>query len=201
MRVLCIYVHPRRTSFTHAVLTAFRAGLDAAGHESTVADLHAEGFAPAFSEIDFGQFEGGETPADVLSEQTRVLAHDAMVFVFPVYWWSFPALLKGWIDRVLTSGWAYEFTLESSRGLLRDRPVLLLMTAGSSERTYQRYAYGEAMQRAIVTGIFGYCGVHTVRSEFLFEVGDDRAVLARHLARAHALGAAFSRAPTEASSE
>ncbi|WP_163564806.1 NAD(P)H-dependent oxidoreductase, partial [Klebsiella pneumoniae] len=47
-------------------------------------------------------------PADVIAEQNRIDRTDALVLVYPVYWWSMPGLLKGWIDRVFTNGWAYE---------------------------------------------------------------------------------------------
>nr|VUD28973.1 NAD(P)H oxidoreductase YRKL [Raoultella sp. NCTC 9187] len=56
----------------------------------------------------------GATPAEVVAEQSRIDKADALVLVFPVYWWSMPGLLKGWIDRVFSNGWAYEETADGN---------------------------------------------------------------------------------------
>jgi len=192
MRVLAIFAHPRRDSFTGALLDRFVAGLREAGHAATVADLYREGFAPNLDVQDFGQFRGDAMPADIRREQARVDAADAIAFVFPVYWWSFPAILKGWIDRVFSQGWAYDFTPERSIGLLSDRPVLMLAAAGSTWQTYRKYGYHGAMQRQIDIGIFGYCGLHDVRMEIFYNVNEDAATLEAHLARAKMLGRDFA---------
>jgi len=95
------------------------------------------------------------------------------VLAFPVYWWSFPAGLKGWVDRVWSQGSAYTFTPERSHGLLRDRPVLLLCSAGSRASTYRRYGYDVAMRTQIDVGVLGYGGLTTMTSEFYYEVYED----------------------------
>ncbi len=191
MDVLVVFAHPRRQSFTGAVLDRFVAGLEAAGHQARVADLYGEGFDGHLRPEDFAQFEGRPMPERVRREQARVEAADGLAFVFPVYWWSFPAILKGWVDRVFAQGWAYDFTPERSVGLLKDRPTLVLATAGSTAATYRKYGYHGAMQRQIDVGIFGYCGIADVRMEFLYDVNADPAVLGRHLERADALGRSF----------
>ena len=192
MRVLTIFAHPRRESFTGALLDRFLDGLQSAGHMATVADLYREGFAANFQAEDLGQFRGEAMPADVRRQQKRVDAADALAFVFPVYWWSFPSILKGWIDRVFSQGWAYDFTPERSVGLLRDRPVLLLGSAGSTQRTYRKYGYDDAMERQIDIGIFGYCGLDDVRMELFYDVNEDAGILQAHLSRAEALGRGFA---------
>ena len=117
-----VFAHPRRTSFTVALLDHFVSGLLEAGPNPEIVDLYREGFNPCFGEEDFAQFkEGGVMPADVLREQARVEAADALGFVFPVWCWSFPAILKGWIDRVWSQGWAYDFRLEKTAGFLHQR--------------------------------------------------------------------------------
>ncbi|MDQ3646404.1 MAG: NAD(P)H-dependent oxidoreductase, partial [Actinomycetota bacterium] len=119
MHVLTVFDHPQRKHFPGVVLDAFVEGIVQAGHTAEVADLHAEGFDPRFNDADHAHFWGEPRPADSVREAVRVEAADALAFVFPVYWWSFPALLKGWIDRVFTAGWAYSVDAEStSRGHL-----------------------------------------------------------------------------------
>lgn len=86
-------------------------GVERAGHSVEIADLVAEGFDPRYSAADQAAYRrGGTTPAVVAAEQARIDRSDALVLVYPVYWWSFPGVLNGWIDRVFANGWAYQDT-------------------------------------------------------------------------------------------
>ncbi|WP_156419349.1 NAD(P)H-dependent oxidoreductase [Aureimonas sp. AU12] len=109
MHVLIVTAHPDPRSYTHAAVARLVAGQETnpgATHE--VADLAAEGFDPRFTATDNEQFHGRADDADgIVAEQRRIDRADMLVLVFPVYWWSMPAVMKGWIDRVFTSGWAY----------------------------------------------------------------------------------------------
>jgi NAD(P)H dehydrogenase (quinone) len=192
MKILVVFAHPRRASFTGALLDQFTSGLLEAGHSVEIADLYREGFNPCLGEEDLAQFaEGGVMPADVLYEQARVEAADALGFVFPVWWWSFPAILKGWIDRVWSQGWAYDFTYEKATGLLRQRKAVLLGSGGTSHQAYRRYGYYGAMQRQLDTGIMRYCGIEQT-AIYIFP-GVDKLDAARpvYLAKAKEIGRRF----------
>jgi NAD(P)H dehydrogenase (quinone) len=196
VRVLAVFAHPKRQSFTGTLLDALLRGLDEAGHAVELADLHAEGFDPRFGAADFAQFEpGGRMPEAIRREQARLDRTDGLALVFPIYWWSFPALLKGWIDRVWSQGWAYDFAPARSRGLMADRPVALLGSAGSRASTYRRYGYDRAMTTAIDVGILGYCGLTNVATSIFHDVNDDPAILAAHLAEARRIGRDFGAWP------
>jgi NAD(P)H dehydrogenase (quinone) len=192
MHTLIIFAHPRRDSFTGAVLDAFTAGIAEHGNHTTeLADLTRENFDPRFQAEDYAQFRGEPMPDAVRAEQARVDRADALAFVFPVWWWSFPAVLKGWIDRVFAEGWAYSFEPGLSRGRLRDRPTLLLGIAGSRESTYRKYGYGEAMRVQIDTGILGYCGLRDVEAQVFYDVEQNAELRARYLTEARELGRRF----------
>jgi NAD(P)H dehydrogenase (quinone) len=191
MHVLAIFAHPRRDSYTGAVLDALIAGLADGGHEAEIADLYREGIETRLQPEDYAQFRGEDMPADVRLEQARVDRAEALAFVFPVWWWSFPAILKGWIDRVFSEGWAYSFTPGVSRGRLHDRPTLLLGIAGSRESTYRKYGYGEAMRVEIDTGILGYCGLRDVEMRILYDVEQNRELREHYLAEAREIGQWF----------
>src|SRR5690606_22629647 len=98
-----------------------------------------------------------------------------------------PGLLKGWIDRVFTQGWAYE---EDADGRLIKKlhrlPVHLIGLGGASQRTYARHGYFGAMKTQIDHGIFGYCGARVVTSELLLP--SDAGFPAAHLDTARAIG-------------
>jgi len=109
-------------------------------------------------------------PADIQREQQRVERADMLVFIFPVYWWSVPGLLKGWFDRVLTLNWAYKVA-EDGRivGNLRKVPVRLIATAGSDVAGFDKHGYSTAIRTQLVEGVFGFCGLKDVTLDILYQ--------------------------------
>jgi NAD(P)H dehydrogenase (quinone) len=92
------------------------------------------------------------------------------VLVFPVYWWSRPALLKGWIDCVFTNGWAYTFDASGKVvGNLRERKVHLIGIGASGPQKYESHGHRQAVVTQIQHGIFEYCGIGDVRTTLLLE--------------------------------
>ncbi|MCG7388854.1 NAD(P)H-dependent oxidoreductase [Pantoea sp. ACRSB] len=168
MHALIVVAHPDRDSFTHAVATAV-ANEIRSPHTVEIADLIAEGFDPRYGEADLALFRNQSAPpADVLAEQKRIDRADALVLVYPVYWWSFPGVLKGWIDRVFTSEWAYGETPEGKINKKLGRlQVHLLGIGGANLRTYARRGYYAAMRTQIDEGIFDYVGAAVKTSELI----------------------------------
>lgn len=170
MHSLVLFAHPQSESLTGAAARAVAAGLSTeADATAEVADLAAEGFDPRFTAADLAAMRGqGPVPADVRREQERVERADAVVLVYPVYWWGMPGLLKGWIDRVLNYGWAYGD--EQVRGdALAQRDIHLLALAGTNPGIYQRHGYTESMRIGIEHGIFEYCGTTVASSHFVYD--------------------------------
>ena len=188
MNVLVVFSHPRRDSFCGAVMDSFIAGLTAVGHEAEIADLHAEGFDPRMIEADEPDWDdpAKRYSPEVLAEQARISRNEAMAFVFPVWWWSIPAMLKGWVDRVWNHGWAY------GSAKLAHRRALLIGTASGKTATYDKRRYGPAMQAQLVVGIMNYCGIAAAELELLFDVMDTVEIRVAHLARARLLGEHFA---------
>jgi NAD(P)H dehydrogenase (quinone) len=192
MHTLVVFAHPKRDSYTGAVLDAFLAGLSENADDTVdVADLYSEGFDPCFQPDDYAQFRGENMPPAIAREQERVTRAEALAFVFPVWWWSFPAMLKGWIDRVFSEGWAYSFEPGISRGRLRDRPTLLLGVGGSREATYRKYGYNDAMRVQIDIGVLGYCGLRDVEMQVFYDVEQSPENRARYLIEAREIGRRF----------
>ncbi|HAT1648741.1 TPA: NAD(P)H-dependent oxidoreductase [Raoultella planticola] len=171
MHALIVVSHPVNTSLTHSVTTAIAQGISESSPHNTVeiADLTQEGFNPVFTQPDIAAFlQTGATPSDVIAEQARIDNADALVLVFPVYWWSMPGLLKGWIDRVFSNGWAYEETADGNvvkkLGHLR---VHLVALGAASQKTYDKHGFTDAFNAQIVHGIFDYCGATVASSQML----------------------------------
>jgi NAD(P)H dehydrogenase (quinone) len=171
MNVLVVFDHPRRDSFCGAVADALIAGLAAAGHRHELADLRAEDFDPRLPQADEPDWDDADKRYSdaVLREQDRIARHDALAFVFPVWWWSFPATTKGWIDRVWNNGWAYGTGPDGQRRL-KHRAALLLGTASSDAAGYAKRGYDTAMQTQLVTGIMHYCGIPKAELKLLYDV-------------------------------
>ena len=170
MRVLVVYVHPKAQCFNRSVLDLTVKELTASGHEVQVADLYKEGFQPAMLAEDYAQFEGKAMPADVLREQDRVEWSDALVFIFPYWWWSIPALLKGWFDRVFSMGWAWLDPSKPELSPLKPRKVLVLTSAGASKDQLAKRGYDSAFDTQLRVGVFGYCNFSDITIKFLYDV-------------------------------
>ncbi|EAR10432.1 NAD(P)H-dependent oxidoreductase [Reinekea blandensis] len=180
MHLLTVYSHPLRHSYPGAVMDAFHQPILDAGHTVDILDLHRENFDPRFTKEDHACFWGEELPVDIPPMHSRVENADQLAFVFPVYWWSMPALMKGWIDRVFTGGWAYQYGdgvedrgKAALMGRLTNLPTVLIGVGGSKKSTYDKYEYANAMRTQLDLGIFAYCGITDVESHLIYDVEGD----------------------------
>lgn len=201
MHAVIVVTHPEPQSLSHSVAAQIGKGITQANPDHTfeIADLAAEGFDPRFTAADLAVHRTQATPApDVQAEQTRVAQADTLVLVYPVYWWSMPGQLKGWIDRVFSNGWAFDYRLDGTLvKKLRHLQVHLVGIGGANAQTYARHGYTQAMKTQIDHGIFDYCGATVVTSELLLE--SEMQTPAPHLATAQAIGRSlFQRAPQAA---
>ncbi|WP_437616024.1 NAD(P)H-dependent oxidoreductase [Erwinia sp. V71] len=186
MHAHIVVSHPLADSLTHRVAQQIAAGVQQhAGHSAQIHDLRRNGFDPRFNAADMAAFQKqAPIPADVVAEQQKIAAADALVLVYPVYWWSLPGLLKGWIDRVFCNGWAYDDDMQGKLvKKLGHLPVHLVALGAADSGTWQRHGYRQAMQTQIDHGIFDYCGAPVASSTVLLQ--ED---IAQHLEKARQLG-------------
>lgn len=165
-RHLIVIAHPEPTSFNHALLEAAIEALDVPGHEVIVSDLYAEGFDPL---LPAGELHGGSgRHVDVAREQKRVRWADHLAFLFPVWWFDRPAILKGWCDRVLEPGFAYGVDAEAgcAFGMLGTKRASIVATFAAREE----WVDGGLATRGLAEGTLGFCGVDDVVTRHLFAV-------------------------------
>ncbi|MDY4301323.1 NAD(P)H-dependent oxidoreductase [Pseudomonas salmasensis] len=188
MHALIVVAHHDPQSLTHSVAAEVGAGLTASGHTFEMADLAAEGFDPRYSAADHSVHRTRAVPpADVLAEQARIDRADALVLVFPIYWWSMPALLKGWVDRVFVNGWAIDYGPDTPvQKKLRHLQVHLLALGGADDSAFERHGYAKAMNTQIDYGIFDYCGARVLTSQLLLD--SESGTAQAHLHKARAVG-------------
>ncbi len=188
MHALIVVAHHDPQSLTHSLAAEVGAGLSASGHTFEIADLAAEGFDPRYSAADHRVHRTRATPpADVQAEQARIDRADALVLAFPIYWWSMPALLKGWVDRVFVNGWAIDYGPDTPvQKKLRHLQVHLLALGGADDSAFERHGYAKAMNTQIDYGIFDYCGARVLTSQLLLD--SENGTAQAHLHKARAVG-------------
>ncbi|HET6437766.1 MAG TPA: NAD(P)H-dependent oxidoreductase [Anaeromyxobacter sp.] len=164
MDLSVILGHPRPDSFCHALAVAAASSAAAAGHRLRFHDLQAEGFDPV---LPAGEEPAGATlPPGVEIHCREIALADGIVVVHPDWWGMPPAILTGWIDRVLRPGIAYEFLEGDSgegapRGLLRARSAVVLNTSNTHPEREAR-VFGDPLERIWRDCVFGLCGVPRV---------------------------------------
>lgn len=168
MHVLTVLDHPNPNSFSHAAAQHFVAGAEAAGHSTELADLHAEGFNPLWTMADIDSDGKTNVPADVAREQDRIARADAICLVFPLFWWGMPSMIKGWVDRVWSWGWAYDQLDDYEKSLQRNRSGLLLIPAGARSDEVESKGYRAALDTCWTEGTFGFFGFSPRRMELLY---------------------------------
>jgi len=138
-------------------------------------------------------------PKDIRVQQQKVANAQALVFIAPVWFVGFPAILKGWIERVFTLGFAFSFTSAAWRGdisgripLLKHEKALIISTTIFNEEAY-RAGLHESMRRLIDEFTLQYPGIRTVEHEYFYAVNmADATTLGSYLDRAYRLGRDFS---------
>jgi len=171
-----VFAHPVPDSFGASLRDTVVGTLEGAGHEVDLADLYALDFDPVLS----GQAlvhhrDGPETKPGIAEQAASLRAAEALVFVYPTWWGSQPAMLKGWFDRILVEGVAYTFPEGAKRvqPLLRGvRRLAVVTTHGSSK--WVNTLQGEPGKRVILRGLRSLC--HPLaRSRWIAMYGMDTA--------------------------
>lgn len=160
MRVLVVYCHPDKSSFCASLHDAVIETLTQGKHEIIDLDLYAEGFNPIFNIDDRANY-GKPGYVDRVQKYARQLeAAEAIVLVYPTWWYGMPALLKGYFDRVWAPGIAYDVKrggkLDTSR-LSHIRRIAVVTTYGSSWWLVRLYM-GDPARKVISRGVRHLCG-------------------------------------------
>jgi NAD(P)H dehydrogenase (quinone) len=177
MNVLIVFAHPEPRSFNGLMKDAAAETLAAAGHAVEVADLYAEGFDPVAgphdvtSRANTDKFDLGHEQIhaaqnslfapDVRRGIDRLLAADLLILQFPLWWYSVPAILKGWIDRVFAYGAIYGPGRTWDNGLMRGKRAMLSFTTSAPAETFMPDGKNGDLERILWplhAGVFGVCG-------------------------------------------
>ena len=148
MKISIILGHPNKNSFCGAIAKTASDTLTRNGHDVTFHDLCEEGFDPFLQTDEF--FKEAELPEEVQNHCQEIAEADGIIVVHPNWWGQPPAVLKGWIDRVIRPGVAYEFIGEDGgegvpRGLLKAHAALVFNT-GDTQEQRERSVFGDPLE-------------------------------------------------------
>lgn len=154
MNVLIVYAHPERESLNGALKDLAVDTLTDEGHQVQVSDLYSMKWKAVLDEEDFPErmnkelfnpileqlnaVKKGAIPQDIKEEMDKVLWADLIIFQFPIWWSNFPAILKGWVDRVFYNGFAFNLAEMQlyGNGPLKGKKAMLSFTTGAPRELY-----------------------------------------------------------------
>jgi len=171
MKNLVIYAHPNPASLNHFFKQTIVESLKNSGEEIVVRDLNEINFNPVLSLDDMRGQRMGQVSEEVKTEQDFISWADQIIFVYPIWWTGMPAIMKGYIDRVFSYGFAYRYDQGVQKGLLTGKKTVIVNSHGKSNAEYQAMGMDKALALTSDTGIFTYCGLE-IKKHFYFDKAD-----------------------------
>jgi putative NADPH-quinone reductase len=166
MRTLVLRAHPLDDSFNAALLERTLAGLSRAGHDADLLDLYADDFDPRMRAEERRTYaDAASVPKEIASYAARLKAAEALVLVFPVWCFGVPAILKGFFDRVLRPGVAFEYENKVVRPRLQNIRRLAAVTTYGRPRWMVWYV-GDLPRRQVTRYVRWFCHPST-RADYL----------------------------------
>jgi len=161
-RIVIIVGNPRTASFSEALAEAYRRGAEAGGHEARVFQLARMSFDPILHE---GFSKPQPLEPDLQEAQTAIGRADHLVIIFPLWFGTLPALLKGFVERVFQPGFAITGSIKDGtyRALLADKSARVIMTMGMPGLIYRWY-YGAHCAKMLRRNILEFVGIKPVRT-------------------------------------
>jgi len=188
MKILIILAHPEEKSFNAAMFNTAISTLEKEGHEVKTTNLYQENYQPVSGKGNFTRLKNADYfkqqneevfalqqstfMPDIVSEQEKIEWCEMMIWQFPLYWFSVPAILKGWIDKVFTMGKFYDNGKIFENGFSAGKKAMLSVTTGGPEKNYvdDRYGNINSILFPIHRGILEFLGFSVVQPEVVYSV-------------------------------
>lgn len=159
MNHLIIIAHPNQQSFNYAILQQVINASKQQQVNVNVRDLYSLNINPILSRQELNASYQGIVPQQIQQEQKFITQADLITLIYPLWWMGFPAILKGYLDRVLTHGFAYKTEGEISQGLIHGKKMQQFITLGSNLTQYQSLGWDKSLDDCLINGLFNYCGI------------------------------------------
>ncbi|MBU9721856.1 MULTISPECIES: NAD(P)H-dependent oxidoreductase [Bacillaceae] len=159
MNHLIIYMHPTLNSFNGAILNAYSKTLKTLGHEVNIRNLYEQDFQPLLQIEEYKESLKGKYSIDIKKEHQFLQEADYITLLFPYWWGGFPAIGKGYIDRVFSYGVAYELEGEDPIPLLSGKKVAMIYTTGTPKEQLISEKIEANFLDLIDKTMFQFCGL------------------------------------------
>ncbi len=181
MKTLIVFNHPYEGSYCNAILDSVITGLRKANQEFDIINLDKERFNPVMNSEDLKAFRDKQ-PIDpkVLEYKNRLEQANRLVFIFPIWWELMPAMMKGFIDKVIFPGVAYDYVNGSNtkmKPLLTNIKGVTVITTMNTPRILYRIIFGNTIQKALMRGTFwklGYKNRKWISYNMVKQVSDEK---------------------------
>ncbi len=183
MRHLIIAAHPNPKSSNHAVVETYVAALEERKHRVECHDLYTANFNPIMSARDLAT-RHGRASQDIRDEQAAIRCADVLTFISPLWWSAFPAMLKGYLDRVFCAGFAYVIKQGQYLPGLNCKKGVIITTSAANKEELKSGGTLRALQTIYDGGLMQFTGMELVKHLYLSGIEPDmsRAEGERHLA-------------------
>ncbi|XP_005310627.1 NAD(P)H dehydrogenase [quinone] 1 [Trachemys scripta elegans] len=189
-KALIVLAHEEKTSFNHAMKDAAVDALQKRGWSVTVSDLYKMKFNPVPSRDDItgkpkdpnnfkygpetaSAWAEGRLSSDIVAEQKKLEAADLLIFQFPLYWFSVPAILKGWVERVFTQGFAYSLSTMYGSGPFQKKKAVLSFTTGGTGPMYTPMGLNgdvNILLWPLQSGVLHFCGFQVLEPQIAYSI-------------------------------
>jgi NAD(P)H dehydrogenase (quinone) len=157
--MLIIYAHPNRLGHCGHLLEQIEKRLKEKNKEYEVLDLYRMNFDPVLKNEEHYTSGGHFVTAENVEIQEKIKNNDRIIFIYPTWWNSAPAILKGFFERILVSGYAYKYINSIPRGLLTDKKAAVITTTGGNI-ILEKLFLGSRTLKIVVKDTLGFCGIN-----------------------------------------
>jgi NAD(P)H dehydrogenase (quinone) len=170
MNQLIIIAHPKKDSFSQIIKNELEKHFIEREDQVKIRDLYELKIDPVLTEGELKFNKEGNICPDILVEQNYISWSDQLTIIYPLWWNAFPAILKGYIDRVFINGFAFKINGHGPEGLLKGKKVRLITTAGMTEESLKKSNIYEGLKITQDHGVFEFCGMEVLEHLYVTEI-------------------------------
>ncbi|MBR8535612.1 NAD(P)H-dependent oxidoreductase [Carboxylicivirga sediminis] len=164
MKTTIVFAHPWHGSFNKAILETITKKLDASSNNYQIIDLNKDSFNPVLEEKDLAQYSKGKTTDRlVLSYQETLKDTSELIFIFPVWWYDIPAILKGFIDKVMLKNFSYVETKYGLKGMLTHINKTTVITTSEYPTWYLKFLSGNPIKGIFINKTLKGVGLKNIK--------------------------------------
>lgn len=167
MNIILINANPNPHSLTHSFTDHIKMRAEEKGHKVVIRDLYEMNFDAILGRQDYNQFLDGVIPSDIRKEHDIISDSEMMIFLYPIWWAGPPAIMKGYIDRVILKNFAYDKHPDGTfTKRLSDKKALIVNTMGAPEEAYKENGFIDAMTKVMDNGVLDFVGLQNTGHHF-----------------------------------